>query len=86
MADERADAETPEDDPVVEFPEDIFYVERAPIAAVSVRQGGSASGSSLHVVCSDGACFKLTRAGEWLELEPVPGTERAAGSADDPDV
>lgn len=76
MADETDDGRDAEGDSV-EFPDEI-YADRAPIAAVSVgKKLGTVSTESLHVVCSDGACFKLGIDGEWRELEPVPGTERA---------
>lgn len=64
---------------------EIEFVERAPIAAVAVggKQVGSvAVGTRLAVVCSDGAVFmRISLAGasyKWRELEPVPGTARAA--------
>lgn len=76
MADERRDRGDAEDGGVA-YPEELLYADRAPIAAVSVRAAvGNRVNESLHVVCSDGACFKLCLDGEWLELEPVPGTER----------
>lgn len=83
MANDRTDDRDAEVDPVtekvrlIELPEDPLYIERAPIAAVSVSTGDPRR-ESLHVVCSDGACFRHQRDGEWHELEPVPGTERAA--------
>lgn len=59
-----------------EFTEAEIFVDRAPIAAVAVRNGSGPPGDSLHVVCSDGACYKLGIDSVWRELEPVPGTER----------
>ena len=83
MADEREDGRDAEEG-AVEFPEELFYADRAPIAAVAVGQKVGAVGTEiLHVVCSDGACFKLGIDGEWRELEPVPGTERAVTRDDD---
>lgn len=70
-----------------EFTEAEMFTDRAPIAAVAVGQKvGSASTESLHVVCSDGACYKLKRDGEWIELEPVPGTERVGTLAAEMDA
>ena len=59
---------------------EIEFVERAPIAAVAVggKTAGQVSiGPQLVVVCSDGSVFKQGMVG-WHELEPVPGTARAA--------
>ncbi len=66
--------------------EGVEIMSRAPIAAVSVGKSvGKVSQTSLVVVCSDGSCFQLRqRGGEWDELEPVPGTERALQLATEP--
>lgn len=51
------------------FAEAEIFADRAPVAAVTAYQ-------HVHVVCSDGACYKLGIDNVWRELEPVPGTER----------
>lgn len=67
--------EQSEQDIISEFMEtEIEFVERAPIAAVALRE----SLRSFAVICTDGAVFKMDFAGDWHEAEPVPGTARAA--------
>ena len=55
---------------------EIEFVERAPIQAVIAYE------DRLTVVCSDGAVFMRVPARKsswaWTEIEPVPGTARAA--------
>lgn len=39
--------------------------------------GVAATMGDLHVVCDDGAVFQLWRK-KWVEISPIPGTQRAA--------
>jgi hypothetical protein len=53
---------------------EIEFVERAPLTAVRIP---GTLRDQLCVVCSDGAVFLHSHLG-WTEIEPVPGTARAA--------